>query len=448
MGALFCSADIVIMVRDFGIDLLLYGIVRAIFAASWIAILKLLTSNLSPEAFGTYSLVLSGMTIIAILSTSWLGSSFVRFHPEDTARKAISEFNSSALFISMIAIGVSSTIFVAIISMLANTGFIEVSAVAIAAISFSFVGLCLYQLSCAFFRAVRAIKYYATLVVVQVVIFLSACYWILPRFDDQVLGVFALLSCSYLPALTIWLIRRTSVSGIKWDALFIRIKRYVYYGMPLLLVGLSVQLNSSADQYILRYFYNTETVGMYAAYYVFSEKIVMATAGLVSLAGVPIMFREWETEKYENAYRMLFQMLFAFCLVAVLLFAAVSFFGAQLAGLIIDAQYKEGSAIIPFVAAGAILAGLSSIMADALTIHKRTLLLAKCYFSASVVNILANLVFVPTYGIMGAAICTLGSYLFLVVIIAWNVQKTTGLFTHGGGFVKSIRRIFQVSGQH
>ncbi len=426
------------MWRDFRSDLIYYAAARTVYAISWIAILALLTNRLSTYEYGTYSLLFAAMTVVSLLSTGWLSTSFVRFHPEDAARNHLPHFRAVGLRLSGITVLLSVLVFMLVLFLLRTGRIVDLSHTAALTVLCAYFGMCLYQLTAEYFRAARQVSGYLAIVVVQVTVFLAGCFVFLSDSRDKLFVTFLALAVSYLPfglAKVIGEERRPRLSVAKLTA---RTAEYLRYGTPLVLVGLSIQLNSTADQYVLRYFMDTSAVGTYAAYYLFSEKVVFVLATLVTLAGVPIIFREWERGDKRSAYRMLWRVMLVFSVVTLPLFVILLLQGNTLAAFLIDARFADGRIIIPYVAGGAILAGYSAIISDALTIRKKTVLLAKCYLSASLVNVVTNILVIPYYGLLGAAFCTFGSYLYLACIVTWHVQRVSGLFTYADGFRNSL----------
>jgi len=72
--------------------------------------------------------------------------------------------------------------------------------------------------------------------------------------------------------------------------------------------------------------------------------------------------------------------------------------------------------LLPYLAAPIVLHGAITIYTAGLYIHKKTSLILYFTLGAGALNLLLNLIFVPGMGMVGAAIATLISYIFLIVL--------------------------------
>jgi len=93
-----------------------------------------------------------------------------------------------------------------------------------------------------------------------------------------------------------------------------------------------------------------------------------------------------------------------------------SVFGGEILVLLASTKYQQAAVLMPYLAAPLVLHGAISIYTAGMFIHKKTKLIL--YFTASVgiVNLILNYVLIPRMGITGAALATLISYVFLIIL--------------------------------
>jgi len=79
-------------------------------------------------------------------------------------------------------------------------------------------------------------------------------------------------------------------------------------------------------------------------------------------------------------------------------------------------EYHQGSRVIPWVASGFFLMGVANIVSLNLGIYKKMNVLMLCYLAGAVCNVILNLLFVPSFGYIAAAITTFASYTITAVL--------------------------------
>jgi O-antigen/teichoic acid export membrane protein len=85
--------------------------------------------------------------------------------------------------------------------------------------------------------------------------------------------------------------------------------------------------------------------------------------------------------------------------------------------------YYSAWPVIPFVAFGSFLYGLSLISAVGLHTSKKTHIIARNWLIAATLNIVLNIIFIPVFGYIAAAVTTLVSYSVLFVINIMSSKK-------------------------
>lgn len=189
------------------------------------------------------------------------------------------------------------------------------------------------------------------------------------------------------------------------------------YGLPTALINLFTVGISLADRYVIQAYMGASAVAIYGANYDIAEKTVFFANSMLLLSSSVIGFRIFEQEGEHKAIEFLnslMQLYLRVALPAVLVLAVLS---PQFITLLLPAQYHEVGFIFPIVSVAGLLVGIMHRYSLVLSFHRRSVASMWCTGSALLVNLLASIVLVPAYGLLGAAVGTLiasASWLFFI----------------------------------
>ncbi len=188
------------------------------------------------------------------------------------------------------------------------------------------------------------------------------------------------------------------------------------YGYPLIIEGISLLLIQAGDRYVIKLFSSLATVGLYSFGYNFAGIMVIALIMPLKQALQPLVLKqEGEPEELKAFLR---NNCTFFYLIGMYLCLFLSLYGKE--GIEVLARKKEfwsSWIIIPVIAFSYLQHGLGNFFNYGLMMTKKSYFMSRNVAVAAVLNIGLNLVLVPYWGIMGAALATLVAY------IAWNVLK-------------------------
>ena len=134
--------------------------------------------------------------------------------------------------------------------------------------------------------------------------------------------------------------------------------------------------------------------------------LVTAFTGAVT----PMVLRLWADEGEAVIQYFLQRVFHLYLLFAIPMVAGVSAVAEPLLLLVASEKYRAGAAIIPWVIGGVALQGLFPVASAGLQIQKRSGRILLAILSAAGLNVLLNLLLIPSLGIEGAAIATLLAY--------------------------------------
>lgn len=198
-------------------------------------------------------------------------------------------------------------------------------------------------------------------------------------------------------------------------------RQILQFSLPLLPMGLLLIVNSSVDIIMLNMFTSASEVGKYAA----AARLVMLFALItlpMKLIFAPMIASQHGKNgggKAEMLYKtscrwMLFLNLPVFTLLLIAREPLMMIFGQEYAA--------SGPVVLGFLLIGALFASFAGVAGDMLTMTGNQHLELACMSGGLALNIYLNLLIIPRYGVIGAAIATMVSSIVTdfsrIVIIA------------------------------
>lgn len=200
------------------------------------------------------------------------------------------------------------------------------------------------------------------------------------------------------------------------------LKNLLHIGLPLVPDALLLMLLTWADRYVLNIYSGMAIVGIYSVGYRFSEVINSFVISPFGQASSPILFEKFTTSLPEYK-RIMGQFLKYYWLVILSIITAYFVILKETYQLFIGTEYMEGYNIIGFVLLGIIIGGASSLLSVTVVMREKTKYMFLLSLVSVSLNIGLNFLFIPEYGMYGAAIATLASYILKFILVFSYTQK-------------------------
>lgn len=185
------------------------------------------------------------------------------------------------------------------------------------------------------------------------------------------------------------------------------------FGLPLVPAGIGAMMVQVIDRPILQHLTDKATVGVYQANYKLGI-FMMLVVGMFDQAWRPFFL---ERAGKPGSREVFGRVLTYFMLLGLAVVLTLSLFIAEIIRIpvaqgktLIEAGYWGGVKVVPVVLAAYLLHGTYVNFMASVTISKRTDLLPWVTLLGAAVNIVSNLVFIPIWGMMGAAWATFTAY--------------------------------------
>jgi O-antigen/teichoic acid export membrane protein len=370
--------------------------------------LPILTKWLGASLYGDWSLIWVTVVLVTPLAVLSLGITVIRFLAAEKDTDKIREGYLSAVF-TVLAAGVFFSLVLFLCSGPLATSIIgdPDSAYLVRLGSFMILTQALSQMSIAFFRTFRQMKWYSALLVAKAAIQLGlmVCF-LLPGWE--VSGVIVAVLASDILCITIafWVSLRQI--GFRFPK-FTEIKGYLKYGLPLVPNASLMWIILSSDRYMIGYFLGAKDVGIYAA--------ACAVASIMSLflGSLEVVLFPTIAKSYDNGEIVKTKTYLKYSLKYLLMLNIPATFGlsvlaSPLLRLFTTSEFSSGNVVIPFIASGLVVFSLFQICIFITHLVKKTYWNMRLLVIAAALNIGLNLLLIPHLGILGAAVATLIAY--------------------------------------
>jgi len=201
----------------------------------------------------------------------------------------------------------------------------------------------------------------------------------------------------------------------------ILINQPLLFSLALIPHGLSQWIMSSSDRVIIKYMLGSREVGIYSLAYNISLTLMLINSAIALVLPTYLIknYQKWKREEYDNkiikVYTIfsisLFILILSIYQVDKMFFNILGYYGEEMFFLIL------------IIYIGIYLFGLYYFYANYLFFHKKALVISKTTFRVAIMNIIFTILFSFVFGILGAAIATLISYIYYLYTIRMETLK-------------------------
>lgn len=199
-------------------------------------------------------------------------------------------------------------------------------------------------------------------------------------------------------------------------------KKIILFGVPLFATAFAGTIIGYIDTLMLTYFRPLSEVGIYNV--VLPTALAVLFVGrAVSSTAFPISSELWSKKDYRRLSAgicLLYKYSFVFFIPVIFTIFAFSKF---LITTFVGAEYQAGSLALQILLIGALLFIVAMVNNSIVSAIGRPKIVAKITILAAVVNIIGNLLLIPSLGINGAAITTTISYSLIFFLTSVKVQQ-------------------------
>jgi len=417
-------------------DTLIYGISSVLARFINYLLVPLHTKVYGTAQYGVIGLVYAAIAFLNVVFTFGMESAYLRYAKD--REKARSVFKTIQLTLLGIA-----TVLAVLLWMLAplimplmslGSGTHSIFLMMIGILWFDTLALVPF----AELRLVRKPVQYAVIRTVNVLINIGLNFYLILGLGWGIEAVFvANLLASGVTTLFLWMLTARMLGGT-WQTPIL--KKAMTFGIPFIPAGLGYVINEMLDRFFLNNYLSDATaaglygagttpedvVGIYNACYKLAVFMLLLIQ-MFRMAWQPFFLRYAEDEEAPELYADVF---FYFNIAAAAVFLGIGLFVNQIVqfpipGLdayLIDPKFWGGLSIVPVLLGAYWFHGWYMNFSAGVFIEEETKILPKIMLVGAVITVVANLVLIPFFGMMGAAFATLLSYASMALLLYREVR--------------------------
>lgn len=276
------------------------------------------------------------------------------------------------------------------------------------------------------FRGFQKLQYYSIFNVLKlffVAIFISFFF---VRFGSSIISpaLAYLLAFILIPVLLAPFFLRIFPSFLRTKACITKrlLKRILSFSIPAIIgmVGSSVLIYT--DTLILTYFRTLEEVGLYQVAYPTANLLLYLPNAICAMI-LPLSSELWarkEKEKLQLGVNLLYKY---GTILMIPLAILVALFSPSILSLLFGEAYVAASTPLVILSLGSIIYAIGLISANILSGIGKPKINSKIVLVAAIVNVALNLVVIPRYGMVGAAITTVIGYVIILVLSLVKIKE-------------------------
>jgi len=398
----------------------IYGVADVVPYLINFLLLPVFTAFLSPADYGALGILLLFGVLAKIFFRSGLDAAFFRIYYEqktDASRRLL----ATTLFGAALAI--STTLFVSCVFLAPRIGsfllgeefplrnistWVILVALDTLLNSFGFVPMNL-------FRIRGKSKSFTTMTLFRsgINIALKLAFIVSGWGVAGVLWADVIASMLFVAALTPTLVGNLTF-GFSWPML----RGALHFGIPKVPHGLAHQVLNLSDRKLIEVFLGLSATGLYHIGYMMGTGVKFFLSAF-ELAWAPFVYAQADGKKTASAQLTLARMAtYGF---AVLAGCGVlnAVFGRELLFLMAEAEFHPAHRVIPVIVLAYMMQGLFALTSIGIGISKKTTYFPVITISAAVANVILNILWIPRYGMVGAAWATVVGYGVMAVLGYW-----------------------------
>jgi O-antigen/teichoic acid export membrane protein len=383
--------------------------------------IPLFTSHMSKTEFGVVSVTLAFLAMIDMISNAGLPAASFRLYNDthDTEIQAQTVGSSLLLFFTF-AIIVALVVWLLAIPiselLLGEAAYAEVIRIVAIVLVFStlvYYGVVLLRINVrplanSMQNLIQIITQLGLALIFVILLNYSVYGYWLGQLGGVLLGF----------GIMVWLVRKDLI----FQASRKRLKALTLYALPFIPATFAMWSLRLIDRVMVASMIGLDAVAVYEVGY----KIGMIAALVIlpfQAAWPQFAFTAMHKPNAANIYRDVLTFVTTGCTYVAL---GVIIFGADILTIMAPQTYGEASLVIPWVALAMIPFGMYPVLSIGPKIVKKPNLIAWVAIMAAALNVVLNIVLLPIWGIVGAAIATFVAYSFLsVVTYNWGKRLYT-----------------------
>ncbi|MGL4463261.1 MAG: lipopolysaccharide biosynthesis protein [Planctomycetia bacterium] len=431
--------------REIAYHAFIYAAGQAVGKCVSLALLPLYTRCLSPADFGCLAVLDVVGTLLTIIVGAGLAAAVNRFHANAQSadeQAAVWWTALAACFGAGMVLILPAALNAEAVSAWISQGLetpisLDVVYCTLASVVFGSLG----NLLLVYFRAYKWSLFYVVLSLLRLALNVALNLWFVVGLKMGLLGIVAgnLLASAWMTGclLLVFLARQR---GMSFD--FRVVYQLLAFGSPIIVTSLLATCMHQADRLLLCSFVTAGDIGVYSLAYQIAQAV--NTLCLVPFSSIWCV-KIYEIDREADG-RQIFCDIFEYFVAGLsLVLFAVSIAVGPLVTYFLPESYRAVGDLVPVVCLGYFFFSLHEHFRVPAMLTGRTLTLVPVFVAATVVNVAANLVLSPIYGIQGAAwatVLTFAAFSFVGLVRYRRIEKFDYRFDRCNAIVIGVAACF------
>jgi O-antigen/teichoic acid export membrane protein len=391
------------------------GLVSRILA---VLLLPLYTRFLSPSDYGKVETLIALTTVIGIVLRFGIHSAFFRFYFDSSDPAARLRVVRTSFWFTMVMATIGMVLGVLLAGPISDGlfGTADDSKLVAAA----FVGLWAgmnYEQITSLFRVEERSVAFVSASLMNIFLTVGATLLLVVAFDEGPIGVIVGNFTGTLAVYVVLVLYRRDQVGLEFDRGLLR--EMNRFGIPLVPTALFLWVTNFSDRLFLVHLADTTEVGLYSVgVRIASAMVLMLTAFRLAWPAFAYSIDDDGEARRTYAYVLTYV-----TLVTTWVATALALLSPWIVQWIAAPAFEESSRVVGPLAFSAVAFAGYIVVAIGVGRAKRTQFNWVVTGAAAAVNIGLNLILIPPYGMMGAAIATIAAYVVMFVGMVWWSQR-------------------------
>lgn len=199
-------------------------------------------------------------------------------------------------------------------------------------------------------------------------------------------------------------------------------KKFLSYSIPLVGVNVTMSLLNLSDRFIINPLLGTSKVAIYSANYQIASSAFSMLLLAVMRGVYPSILKTWKQNNMAQAEALMTHAVRYFLLITLPAVVGISVLSHSISQLL-RSDYLEGSQVIIWVSIGMLFWGLTEYSNKAWELTSNTKAIFRNSLICACLNVLSNIVFIPKFGFMAAAVNTALAYLIYLILSLSGSRK-------------------------
>jgi O-antigen/teichoic acid export membrane protein len=185
------------------------------------------------------------------------------------------------------------------------------------------------------------------------------------------------------------------------------------YGVPLIFTAIGIQLLNLSDRFLIRYYINYSSVGLYDFGYRIAGVLQMFLIMPFSQAILPLVYKEYKTP---NDKRYFSKLMTYMCFVIIWGGLALSMFSGIIVKIMGSNKFNGAEIFVPIIILAYIFSAMRVIAQTGMLLTEKTSYIGIITIAAGIINIVLNIILIPIFGVIAAAYTTLIAFMIFYFV--------------------------------